>query len=127
GCIGSPRRFATLGQHYLAPSDARQGGTMDRTITHPFRRIRASLPERRTSRSEFGRARMDARLTRRPAEGRFDDDARSGAIGSADAGPGEPMADHPYEPLLRRIADALERLSPAPGAKTDFDAAEAFV
>jgi predicted AAA+ superfamily ATPase len=37
------------------------------------------------------------------------------------------MADHALEPLLRRIADALERLSPAPRPATDFAAADAFV
>ena len=31
------------------------------------------------------------------------------------------------EPLLRRIADALDRLAPAPVPKHDFDAADAFV
>jgi predicted AAA+ superfamily ATPase len=31
------------------------------------------------------------------------------------------------EPLLRRIADALDRLAPAPGPKHDFEAADAFV
>ena len=37
------------------------------------------------------------------------------------------MADNDREPLLRRIADALERLSPAPPPDADLGAAEAFV
>ena len=37
------------------------------------------------------------------------------------------MADHALEPLLRRIADALERLSPAPPSSPPFDGADAFV
>jgi len=38
------------------------------------------------------------------------------------------MTDKPsLEPLLRRIADALDRLAPAPVPKHDFDAADAFV
>ena len=32
-----------------------------------------------------------------------------------------------YEPLLRRIADALERLAPTPRKDTDLTAADAFV
>ena len=31
------------------------------------------------------------------------------------------------EPLLQRIADALDRLAPAPAPKHDFEAADAFV
>jgi predicted AAA+ superfamily ATPase len=37
------------------------------------------------------------------------------------------MADNALEPLLRRVADALERLWPAPRPDPDFGAAEAFV
>ena len=38
------------------------------------------------------------------------------------------MTDKPnLEPLLRRIADALDRLAPAPLPKHDFDAADAFI
>lgn len=37
------------------------------------------------------------------------------------------MTDHALEPLLRRIADALERLGPAQHPIPDFDAADAFV
>lgn len=37
------------------------------------------------------------------------------------------MPDHALEPLLRRIADALERLGPAGHAAPDLDAADAFV
>ena len=37
------------------------------------------------------------------------------------------MPDHALEPLLRRIADALERLSPAAHPTPDLDAADAFV
>jgi len=37
------------------------------------------------------------------------------------------MPDHALEPLLRRIADALERLSPAAHPAPDLDAADAFV
>ena len=37
------------------------------------------------------------------------------------------MADNDLEPVLRRIADALERLSPAPPPEADLGAAEAFV
>jgi predicted AAA+ superfamily ATPase len=33
----------------------------------------------------------------------------------------------PYRPLLERIADALERLSPLPLRKADFSAADAFI
>src|SRR3569833_303824 len=32
-----------------------------------------------------------------------------------------------YRPLLERIADALERLSPPPVQKVDFSAADAFI
>lgn len=35
--------------------------------------------------------------------------------------------DHALKPLLQRIADALDRLSPLPAAPASFDAAEAFV
>ena len=37
------------------------------------------------------------------------------------------MNDQPIEPLLRRIADALERLAPSAPSTTDLGAAEAFV
>ena len=37
------------------------------------------------------------------------------------------MADHALKPLLHRIADALERLSPVPRPEPDLAAAEAFV
>jgi predicted AAA+ superfamily ATPase len=38
------------------------------------------------------------------------------------------MTDNRHlEPLLRRVADALERLAPPPPPKNDFDAADAFV
>ncbi len=37
------------------------------------------------------------------------------------------MTQRPPDPLLARIADALERLSPAPRPNADLDAAEAFV
>ncbi len=38
------------------------------------------------------------------------------------------MTDNrPFEPLLRRIAEALDRLAPAPAPENDFDAADAFV
>ena len=37
------------------------------------------------------------------------------------------MADHALEPLLRRIADALERLSPSPHPTPDLAGADAFV
>jgi len=38
------------------------------------------------------------------------------------------MIDKPSsDPLLRRIADALDRLAPAPAPKHDFEAADAFV
>jgi predicted AAA+ superfamily ATPase len=37
------------------------------------------------------------------------------------------MPEHALEPLLRRIADALERLSPTGHAAPDLDAADAFV
>src|SRR5260370_12966792 len=38
------------------------------------------------------------------------------------------MTDKPsLEPLLQRIADALDRLAPAPARKHDFEAADAFV
>ena len=37
------------------------------------------------------------------------------------------MADRDLEPLLTRIAGALERLAPPAAPKTDFDAADAFI
>ena len=37
------------------------------------------------------------------------------------------MTDSDILPLLRRVADALERLTPAPPAPVDLDAADAFV
>ena len=37
------------------------------------------------------------------------------------------MSDHDLIPLLQRVADALERLAPAPAATGDLDAADAFV
>ncbi len=37
------------------------------------------------------------------------------------------MTESDLLPLLRRVADALERLSPAPPPTVDFDAADAFV
>jgi hypothetical protein len=37
------------------------------------------------------------------------------------------MTDHEVLPLLRRIADALERFTPAPPPPIDLDAADAFV
>ena len=37
------------------------------------------------------------------------------------------MAQEDLEPLLRRVADALERLAPAPAASADLTAADAFV
>ena len=37
------------------------------------------------------------------------------------------MNDQPIEPLLRRIADALERLAPSAPAAADLGAAEAFI
>ncbi len=41
--------------------------------------------------------------------------------------PMSPPASDSSDPLLRRIAEALERLAPAAPGKPDFDAAEAFV
>jgi predicted AAA+ superfamily ATPase len=37
------------------------------------------------------------------------------------------MSEHEFLPLLRRIADALERLAPARAAVSDLDSADAFV
>ncbi len=37
------------------------------------------------------------------------------------------MSENELQPLLQRIADALERLAPAPSPVNDFSAAEAFV
>ncbi len=37
------------------------------------------------------------------------------------------MPEKSLEPLLRRVADALERIAPAPPADADLDAADAFV
>jgi predicted AAA+ superfamily ATPase len=37
------------------------------------------------------------------------------------------MSENELQPLLQRIADALERLAPAPSSANDFSAAEAFV
>ncbi|MGE5145609.1 MAG: DUF815 domain-containing protein, partial [Candidatus Eiseniibacteriota bacterium] len=37
------------------------------------------------------------------------------------------MNDQPIEPLLRRIADALERLAPGAPRAADLGAAEAFI
>jgi uncharacterized protein len=37
------------------------------------------------------------------------------------------MTDTPLEPLLQRIADALERLAPPPAPKNDLQGADAFV
>jgi predicted AAA+ superfamily ATPase len=39
----------------------------------------------------------------------------------------DPMAETDIEPLLARIAEALERLAPAPEADADAHAADAFV
>ncbi|MEK9662148.1 MAG: DUF815 domain-containing protein, partial [Alphaproteobacteria bacterium] len=37
------------------------------------------------------------------------------------------MSDNELIPLLQRVADALERLAPAPGSAGDLSAADAFV